>query len=51
MVDRSDEGGDPACWLHLFEEEDDDGDVGAADAGAHDAPAPGEGTAATGSPG
>lgn len=20
-MDRSDEGGDPACWAHLFEEE------------------------------
>ena len=24
MSDVQDEGGDPACWLHLLEEEDDD---------------------------
>ena len=28
-VDPGDEGGDPACWLHLF---DDDADEGAGDA-------------------
>lgn len=27
MADERDEGGDPACWAHLFE--DDDGDDGA----------------------
>ena len=25
MVDRSDEGGDPACWAHLYEDSDADG--------------------------
>ena len=25
-MDPSEEGGDPACWAHLFEEESDDGE-------------------------
>jgi hypothetical protein len=26
MTDVDDQGGDPACWLHLFEEEESEGE-------------------------
>jgi hypothetical protein len=34
MSDVDDEGGDPACWLHLFEEDEEDEEVEDEDAPA-----------------
>jgi hypothetical protein len=36
MSDIDGEGGDPACWLHLFEEEEEGEDESGVDAGDGD---------------